>query len=273
MDFIRYNYVEILIAIAIFAVLVALVLILTSERARYMILYSWDLLLYKLGLKKTISHKYNSRIHVKECYEHLEELVSHHKIIINDTVETPALLRKTVANKLYRIADQLPDDVYIKIYRTYSSRISLSKIWNEEINRMQNENPDMGKAKLLSILKKKHADPTANMGGHDTGAAIDIALCDKNGNDFDYGSKYRDKKIKHSNEEQKKNRKYLTKLMKSQDFVNNPTQWWHFSYGDKTWALYRGKRFGAIYDAAEKEFENMGYVRIVKTDISSVNIK
>ncbi len=267
-----YNYIEILLIMSLLAVVAALFIIIKSERARYLVAYSCDLLLYRLGLKKTISHKYNSRVHVKECYEHLEEMVNHHKIIIN-TDETPVLLRKTVANKLYRIADDLPDGVCLKIYRAYSSRIDLSQKWNEELAKMEKENPDMGKAKLLSLLNKKCSNPEKSMGGHDTGAAVDVALCDKNGNDFDYGSKCREKAVKRANEAQKKNRSHLVKVMKSQGFVNNPTQWWHFSYGDKTWALYKGKRFGAIYDSAEKQFENMGYVRVIKTDISSANIK
>lgn len=273
-DFIRYNYVEIFVAMLVFAAIVATYLIIKSKRAKYIIAYSWNLLLYKFGFKKTISQKYITRIHVKECYEHLEELVNHHKIIIDkNTVESPVLLRKTVANKLYRIADNLADNEYIKIYRAYSSRLALTEKWNEEFNKMQSENSNIGKAQMLSILNKKYTNPDKSMGGHDTGAALDVALCDKNGNDLDFGSKYREKASKHSNEEQKKNRLHLVKIMKAQGFVNNPTQWWHFSYGDKTWALYKGKRYGAIYDSAEKQFENMGYVRIVKTDISSANIK
>lgn len=273
-ELLRYNRVEALVIMLAFAVLIAVLLILKSKKVKYLIAYSWNLLLYKLGVKRTISHNYLTRVHVKECYEHLEELVSHHKIIIDkDTVETPVLLRKTIASKLYRIADQLRDDEYIKIYRAYSSRISLSEKWNEGLNKMLKENPDMGRAQLLSILNKKYSNPDKSLGGHDTGAALDVALCDKNGNDFDYGTKYHEKAKKRISEEQKNNRKHLVKVMKSQGFVNNPTQWWHFSYGDRTWALYKGKRYKAVYDAAEKQFENMGYVRIVKTDISSVNIK
>ena len=59
--------------------------------------------------------------------------------------------------------------------------------------------------------------------------------------------------------------------MKSQRFIKQPSQWWHYSYGDRYWAVYRGKRHGAIYGAAEKEFENTGYQRVIKTNISSIN--
>ena len=61
--------------------------------------------------------------------------------------------------------------------------------------------------------------------------------------------------------------------MKTQKFINNPNRWWHFSYGDKAWAAYSGKYQGAFYGAVEKEFDNIGFVRVVKTEIKTVNIK
>ena len=105
-------------------------------------------------------------------------------------------------------------------------------------------------------------------------AAVDVALCDKDGNDFDFGTKYHDNhRNRDLTKEQKENRKTLLKLMRTQNFIKNPGQWWHFSYGDKNWSAYKGKRSGAFYDSAEKEFENMGFVRVVKTVIKSVSVK
>lgn len=273
-DFIRYNRVEILVAISIVLVLVILYFILRTKKGRFKTAYYCLWVLYKLGLKKRISSVYTTRTHVKESYEHLVELVKHPKIIINDaTVEYPVLLRKSVAIKIYNIADRLPEGAYLKIYRAFRSKLIVFNTWNQEIERMERENPNIGRAELLSMVNSKVQNPNASMGGHETGGAVDVAICDKNGNDMDYGTKYHDRyNIRHLTKEQKENRKYLNKLMKSQGFVKNPNQWWHFSYGDKMWAAYKGKKSG-FYDSAEKEFEKMGYVRMIKTDISSINIK
>lgn len=273
-DFIRYNYVEILITIAIAAILISLYYFLRTKRNRFKAAYYLNLILYKLGLKKRISSIYTTKVHIKESYEHLVDVVKHPKIIINDsTVEHPVLLRKSVAIKIYNVADKLPDGVYLKIYRAFRSKLAVYNTWNQEIERMERENPDMGRAQMLSIVNSKVSNPNASMGGHETGGAIDIALCDKNGNDMDYGTKYHEKyNTRYLTKEQKENRRYLTHLMKSQGFVKNPSQWWHFSYGDKMWAAYKGKKCG-FYDSAEKEFEKMGYMRMIKTDISSANIK
>ncbi|MBR5215630.1 MAG: D-alanyl-D-alanine carboxypeptidase family protein [Bacteroidales bacterium] len=230
---------------------------------------------YKLGIRERISKIYISNIHVRECYEPLVDLVKHPKIFLNDaTLEHPVLLRKSVAMKLYKVADKLPEGVCLKVYSAFRSRIAIYNVWKQEEERMTKENPQMNRAELLNLVNSKVSSPKANMGGHDTGAAVDIALCDVERNDLDFGTKVHET---HNNgsltKEQKANRKMLKKFMKSQKFVNDPTRWWHFSYGDKSWSAYNGKRNGAIYGAVEKEFENIGYVSVIKTEIKSVNIK
>ena len=230
---------------------------------------------YKLGLTNRISRRFISKVHTKECNEPLVDVVKHPKIFHNDdTIERPLLLRKNVARKLYKVADSLPDNVYLKIYSVFRSRSLIYNAWKEEEERLMKENPKKNRAELLELVSTKVSSPKVNMGGHDTGAAIDLSLCDANQQDFDFGTKIKEKHKKvHLTKEQKENRKMLKDFMTAQNFVNLPGQWWHFSYGDKIWAAYKGKRNGAFYGAAEKEFENIGYVRVIKTEIKSVNIK
>ena len=215
-----------------------------------------------------------------ESYEPLVDVINHPKIIYDEkTIERPLLLRKNVLVKIHKVADKLPDGVYLKIYSAYRSRIEVYEKWKAIVDELTKENPQMGRAQILSLAKFKAPNPKS-LGGHETGGAIDVALCDANGEELDFGTYYHESSAAnktHSKlitKEQRYNRKMLLKLMKSQNFVNNPYQWWHFSYGDNVWAAYKGKRVGgAIYDAAEKEFENVGYVRIVQTVITSHNPK
>ena len=86
--------------------------------------------------------------------------------------------------KIYKVADSLPENVYLKIYSTFRSRISVYNVWKQEEERMTKENPQMNRGELLKLVNSKVASPNANMGGHDTGAAVDLSLCDKNGNDL-----------------------------------------------------------------------------------------
>lgn len=276
MDFIIYNLKEIILFVGITVILFLVYYILVSKKRRRKVGFYINFVMYKLGIINRMSKTYIGMSHVKECYEPLVDIVAHPKIIYNEaTIEKPVLLRQNVADKLYRIADKLPDNIYIKIYSAYRSRVRLEEIWKNEIEKIEKENPGMQRGEILSLAKFKVTPPNTNMGGHDTGAAIDLALCDRNGNDLDYGTKYHENAQAKStvvlNAEQKQNRKFLLQLMKSQGFVQQPSQWWHYSYGDRYWAVYKGKRHSAIYGPAEKEFENTGYQRIIKTHISSVN--
>lgn len=274
-EYIKYNLVETSVLMSIVLFILLLTLYLRKKRNRYKVKFYFNYLLYKLGIREKMSKTYISGIHVRECYEPLVDIVKHPKIFLNeDTLEHPVLLRKSVAMKLYKVADRLPEDVYLKVYSAFRSRIAIYNIWKQEEERMTREKPQISRAELLNLVNTRVPSPNTNMGSHDTGAAVDIALCDINRNDFDFGTKINEKhKSVSLTKEQKDNRKMLKKFMKSQKFVNDPTRWWHFSYGDKSWSAYNGKRNGAIYGAVEKEFENIGYVSVIKTEIKSVNIK
>lgn len=275
MEYIKYNFVELSVLLICVVLLFIVINMLRSKKTRYKIGFYLNYILYKIGINKSISSKYVSGIRAQECYEILHELKNHSKIIINkDTVELPVLLRKQVVKKLFMIANQLPDNHCLKIYSAFRSRIALHDIWKKELERVQSEMPNIGRAELLRRVNNIVSNPADSMGGHDTGGAVDLSICDNDGKDLDFGTKYHEKYANVDlTKEQIHNRKYLVKLMKSQDFVNNPKQWWHFSYGDKRWAAYKGKRRGAIYASAEKEFENTGYVRIIKTDVSNISVK
>ncbi|MBY0545513.1 MAG: hypothetical protein K2Q14_08225, partial [Gammaproteobacteria bacterium] len=51
-------------------------------------------------------------------------------------------------------------------------------------------------------------------------------------------------------QEVRDNRQILLDVMQAQGFVNYPTEWWHFSYGDRYWA-YMQSRESAIYGPAD----------------------
>jgi D-alanyl-D-alanine dipeptidase len=77
---------------------------------------------------------------------------------------------------------------------------------------------------------------------HNYGAAVDITICDDNGIPLDMGAGYDDiRKIAYPSleaqflasgeltKEQVANRELLRKTMRSQRFINIPTEWWHFN--------------------------------------------
>jgi zinc D-Ala-D-Ala dipeptidase len=89
---------------------------------------------------------------------------------------------------------------------------------------------------------------------HTTGGAVDSTVCDaESDQDLDMGTAIDamdDERILafHGGitDAQKENRSILFAAMTAAGFVGYPTEWWHFSYGEKEWAM-RSKAATAIY--------------------------
>ena len=231
-----------------------------SKRRRRHFRFHWHHFTYMIGLRKIMSRRYVGKVHVHENFDPLVDFLPHRHIIFNkETLEDPNLIRKQVLFKLYKIADRLPKGVNLKIYKTFRSRIRMNDAFEDVISEITVNNPGIGRHEAMKLAKFKTDDPKGSMGGHETGGAVDVALCDDNGKDFDYGTKfheYNDSTFtysRHVTKAQRKNRKKLVRLMKRQGFVNFPGEWWHFSYGDRMWAAYKGKRNGGLYGSAETE--------------------
>lgn len=241
-------------------ILIWLIWYFKSKRRRRHFRFHWHHFTYAIGLRKIMSRRYVGKVHVHECFDPLVDFQPHRHIIFNnETLEEPNLIRKTVLYKLYRVADSLPEGVNLKIYKTFRSRIKMNEAFEAAIAEVTKDKPGIGRHEAMKLAKYKTDDPKGSLGGHETGGAVDVALCDDNCVDHNYGTKFHEYNdftftySSHITKEQKKNRKKLVKLMKRQGFVNFPGEWWHFSYGDRMWAAYKGKRNGGIYGSAETE--------------------
>ena len=231
-----------------------------SKRRRRHFRFHWHHFTYVIGLRKIMSRHYVGRVHVHECFDPLVDFLPHRHIIFNkETLEEPNLIRKQVLFKLYKVADKLPEGVNLKIYKTFRSRIKMNENFESVIAQITAENPGIGRHEAMKLAKYQTDDPKGSMGGHETGGAVDVALCDNKGHDHNYGTKFHEYNdftftySSHITKEQKKNRQKLVKIMKREGFVNFPGEWWHFSYGDRMWAAYKGKRDGGIYGSAETD--------------------
>lgn len=100
--------------------------------------------------------------------------------------------------------------------------------------------------------RTKFVSNPSNGSIHNYGAAVDLTLCDASGIPLDMGAGYDDiREIaypKYENRflksgeltlEQIENRRLLRKVMKSQNFRNIPTEWWHFNAFSRTEAKKR----------------------------------
>ena len=109
-------------------------------------------------------------------------------------------------------------------------------------------------------LPVKNFNGAVNIPAHNTGAAIDVEIIAKDGELVDMGMAIKDwQKVNPDlcqtdcdllDQDIRKNRKILHDVLVSYDFVNYPTEWWHFSYGDRYWAYITDKE-STIYGSAD----------------------
>lgn len=156
------------------------------------------------------------------------------------------LCRQSVAEKLKRVAKQLSKEglgIYIyELYRTpEQQQMKLQETYNHYGNNSDKDE-----------LEKYVRRSTAGVGGgHQTGGAVDLNLCDSDGIPLDMGSEYPIKCPEMVTSyvldpTVNERRKLLCSVMHKEGFANYPREWWHFSYGDQLWAAYSYKRY-AIY--------------------------
>jgi D-alanyl-D-alanine dipeptidase len=85
---------------------------------------------------------------------------------------------------------------------------------------------------------------------HVAGAAVDLTLVDSGGRELDFGTPvdatpeqsggacYFD--APQAGRRARANRELLAQVLRGAGLVNYPTEWWHWSYGDRYWALMTG---------------------------------
>jgi D-alanyl-D-alanine dipeptidase len=101
----------------------------------------------------------------------------------------------------------------------------------------------------------------ADVAAHPTGAAIDLTLCFTDGSQADMGSVLNATDAESCGacytesafirREAVWHRNVLRHAMTTAGFVNYPSEWWHWSYGDRYWAVVR-QQPNAIYGPVEE---------------------
>ena len=85
---------------------------------------------------------------------------------------------------------------------------------------------------------------------HSAGAAVDLTLADAHGRELDLGTPMNANPEESGGacytgfadigEEARRHRDILGTALSAAGLVNYPTEWWHWSYGDRYWALATG---------------------------------
>ena len=168
--------------------------------------------------------------------------------------------RKSVGLKLTQAQSLLPSGIKLLIKECYRPMWVQKGFWDGYVSFLQKKFPEWSEQQVYEECSKLNAP--LDVAPHTTGGAVDLTLIDSNGVWLDMGTEFNASPLETNqatytraeniSDIAKENRKILVEVMTTAGFVNYPTEWWHWSYGDKYWALTCGQPF-AIYSSQEIE--------------------
>ncbi|HUC31542.1 MAG TPA: M15 family metallopeptidase [Candidatus Paceibacterota bacterium] len=165
------------------------------------------------------------------------------------------LVRSVVAQKLVEAKKLLPKDIAFLIIEGYRPLSLQKKYFDAYSQELKTSHQDWDEKHIYEEASKFVAPPDI-IPPHSTGGAIDLTLVDSNGKELDMGTpvnadpeESKNKCFMQSEDistQAKQNRKILADALLKLGFINYPTEWWHWSYGDRYWA-YCTNQDGALF--------------------------
>ncbi len=154
------------------------------------------------------------------------------------------LVRQGLALRLVDARDALPSGVDLKVvegHRGISDQNAIIEQYTDELRELH----PSADAVELDRLSSRFVAPLA-VAPHVAGAAVDLTLVDAHGDELWMGTEI-DATPEQSegacffhaevDARARRNRAILADALSGAGLVNYPTEWWHWSYGDRYWAL------------------------------------
>jgi D-alanyl-D-alanine dipeptidase len=165
------------------------------------------------------------------------------------------MVREAVFEKIGRISKLLDnEDKKLIIRSVWRSFEHQRQLWENKVASLQKEYQNKQLEEIEEFVSYFIAPENKSL--HSTGGAVDALIYDlKNDCVLDFGTNNElnielgDKCYPyhpHISLQAKRNRKLLIDLFEEEDFVVDIKEYWHFDYGDASWALEKGKEH-AIY--------------------------
>ena len=192
-------------------------------------------------------------------------------------------MRYTVYKKLKEAQRRLPNKIYFCLYEAYRTPELQKQLFDIHFKHIRQLHPSWSveecfieATKLFSPMN--HLDGSINIPPHSTGGALDLYLVNQHCEPLDMGIHPKDwmqdpdAKISmmHSeliSLEAQKNRQHMARALASVGFVNYPTEYWHWSYGDRYWA-YAKHRSYAIYGTTFINHQSQQTIHIKDKEIN-----
>ncbi len=178
---------------------------------------------------------------VVECGEPLVRLP-------RDLSPAAALVRAGLAERQVAADRALPAGIRLRVvegFRALADQRAIIASYGAELAALH---PALG-PKALERLTSRFVAPL-DVAPHVAGAAIDLTLVDVTGEELDLGTPIDATPEQSagrcwsagagSGADARAHRDLLARVLGAQGLVNYPTEWWHWSHGDRYWALSTG---------------------------------
>ncbi|MCF2536073.1 M15 family metallopeptidase [Streptomyces sp. FB2] len=201
-------------------------------------------------------------IPVAECGELLVDVRCGGSLLVDvreqDPADAFAYLREGVLERLLTAQAMLPRDLRLLFVEGYRPPSLQRQYFEEYVGRLRADHPEWP-AEQIHAAASRYVSPP-DIAPHSAGAAVDLTLADADGRELDLGTRmnadpeeslgacYTD--ALNISEEARANRKVLGAVLTAAGLVNYPTEWWHWSFGDRYWALTTGE-VAALYGPKE----------------------
>jgi D-alanyl-D-alanine dipeptidase len=179
------------------------------------------------------------------------------------------IVREGVAKRLQRVNAQLANaELELHVFDAWRPQAVQSyfhDVWLP--NAFKQRDPSLSGEALTRKVETYWAAPSKGENApspHATGGAVDLTVRWRGGDPLWMGSLFDDaspiartdhfeaaaEPFSFTAEEARANRRMLYWLMREAGFASNPSEWWHFSYGDQMWAQITGAP-AALYSGAD----------------------
>lgn len=169
-----------------------------------------------------------------------------------DLAPAGVLVRAGLADRLVAADRLLPAGIRLRVvegFRPLEAQRAIVAAYSAELAALH---PGIGE-QALERLTSRFVAPV-DVAPHVAGAAVDLTLVDVCGDELDLGTPI-DATPEQSDgrcwfaaagigPDARAHRTVLARVLRSQGLVNYPTEWWHWSHGDRYWALTTGAPHG-----------------------------
>ncbi|MEU9138767.1 M15 family metallopeptidase [Streptomyces sp. NPDC048404] len=199
-------------------------------------------------------------IPVQDCGEPLAEMASVPALVLDprerDEAGAYGRVRTGVLERLCSASELLPDGLKFLVVEGHRSRAEQARrfaLYEDRLRRSGITDPVDLRRQASAFVSPVEVAP------HCAGAALDLTLVDADGVELDMGGavnghrtgdeKYCPLDASGLSHQARRHRDILARAMGGAGFVNYPSEWWHWSYGDRYWALI-SKADSALYGPA-----------------------